>query len=286
MARIRSVKPEYWSDATIATFDYFTRLFYIALWNFADDEGRGRALARELAGFAFPLDEDLPNSEIERAILLLEQSGRITLYLVSGVRHFQINRWKEHQVINKPSKSRYPAPHDDRSSPEPVSQNSGSAPVAIPEVSGKNEGWNLESGSGNLESGSGSVGDASPATHEKPTDPDNDPRIGEVIREAETLMNLVGKINGFAAAAMRRSVITMLEVGEPCEILECLKIRLREKRPRGKPYRFEFLEREFPYLLGQIRGSPAGRNALETQMDEVGEAYDALFEQERSKQKP
>jgi len=110
MARIRSVKPEYWSDATIATFDYFTRLFYIALWNFADDEGRGRALCRELAGFAFPLDDDLPNSEVERALQALANAGRIVLYESSGIRHFQILKFNEHQNINRPTASRLPAP--------------------------------------------------------------------------------------------------------------------------------------------------------------------------------
>lgn len=37
--RIRQIKPSFWSDATIARLTYPARLFYIGLWNLADDAG-------------------------------------------------------------------------------------------------------------------------------------------------------------------------------------------------------------------------------------------------------
>ena len=39
MARIRSIKPEFWVDEKIAKLPKATALFFIALWNFADDQG-------------------------------------------------------------------------------------------------------------------------------------------------------------------------------------------------------------------------------------------------------
>jgi hypothetical protein len=135
MARIRSIKPEFWCDATIATFDFFARLFYIAMWNFADDEGRGRAIVRELAGFAFPLDDDLPNAQIEHAVQAIAQSGRIILYNVSGVRHFQIVNWKEHQNINRPTASRFPAPEEHLSAPQPLTDGSWMPQLRLSEPS-------------------------------------------------------------------------------------------------------------------------------------------------------
>lgn len=39
MARIRTVKPQYWTDGKIARLPDHTALFFIALWNFSDDYG-------------------------------------------------------------------------------------------------------------------------------------------------------------------------------------------------------------------------------------------------------
>ena len=39
MARNRMIRPEFWEDSKIASLRYPARLLFIALWNFADDEG-------------------------------------------------------------------------------------------------------------------------------------------------------------------------------------------------------------------------------------------------------
>lgn len=39
MARIRSIKPEFWTDEKIVKLPYEARLLFIGMWNFADDEG-------------------------------------------------------------------------------------------------------------------------------------------------------------------------------------------------------------------------------------------------------
>lgn len=39
MARNRMIRPEFWEDAKMAKLTPMARLLYIALWNFADDEG-------------------------------------------------------------------------------------------------------------------------------------------------------------------------------------------------------------------------------------------------------
>lgn len=116
MPRIRTIKPEFWSDSIVAELDFFTRLFYIGLWNFADDAGRGRAKAKEINGALFPHDDDVENRQVEEALQNLASKGRIVLYEADGQRYFQIVHWKKHQVINRPSKSSIPAPdgfHED-----------------------------------------------------------------------------------------------------------------------------------------------------------------------------
>lgn len=39
MARNRMIRPEFWEDSKMAKLSPFARLFFIAMWNFADDEG-------------------------------------------------------------------------------------------------------------------------------------------------------------------------------------------------------------------------------------------------------
>jgi hypothetical protein len=108
--RIRSIKPEFWSDQTIVSLDFFTRLLYIALWNFADDHGRNRAISKEISGFAFPLDDEVDNKMVESALQTLAEKGRIILYDANGLRHYQVVAWTKHQSVNRPTDSRIPPP--------------------------------------------------------------------------------------------------------------------------------------------------------------------------------
>ena len=40
MARIRTIKPDFWSDEKIVELTPWARLLFIGLWNFSDDDGR------------------------------------------------------------------------------------------------------------------------------------------------------------------------------------------------------------------------------------------------------
>ena len=39
MSRIRTIKPDFWTDEKIVQLPFEARLFFIGMWNFADDEG-------------------------------------------------------------------------------------------------------------------------------------------------------------------------------------------------------------------------------------------------------
>ncbi len=110
MPRMRYIKPEFWSDPVICSLDLMTRLLYIAMWNFADDEGRNRCISKEIVGFAFPLDDNIQREDVERCILQLSEAGRIVLYDVNGTRHYQVVAFAKHQVVNRPTPSRIPPP--------------------------------------------------------------------------------------------------------------------------------------------------------------------------------
>ena len=111
MPRIRTVKPDFWLDRKLAeglTRDQ--RLFYIGLWNHADDEGRFVANARMLLGLIFPFDMDLNETDVDGFLCALEDLGRVVLYTDKEERYGWIPRFLDHQKINNPSRSRIPAP--------------------------------------------------------------------------------------------------------------------------------------------------------------------------------
>lgn len=57
MARNRMIRPEFWEDTKIAKLSPHAKLFYIALWNFADDEGYIQYDLTWLKAKCFPYDK-------------------------------------------------------------------------------------------------------------------------------------------------------------------------------------------------------------------------------------
>ena len=140
MARIRSIKPEFWGSESITNLSREARLVYIGLWCFADDEGRFRAQIGVLAGQLFPEDDD-GREVVERALAeltgaltedslnphgaLTEDSLRtqsrpmVELYVGPDGHHYgQIVAWAKHQRINRPTPSSLPGPEDRGSRPD------------------------------------------------------------------------------------------------------------------------------------------------------------------------
>lgn len=54
MARIRTIKPDFWTDDVIADLDPLAMLLYIGMWNFADDEGYLKDSVGQLRRQIFP----------------------------------------------------------------------------------------------------------------------------------------------------------------------------------------------------------------------------------------
>jgi hypothetical protein len=138
MARIRTIKPEFWSSPSMAGLNPWGRLLFIALWNWADDTGRGTANPKELAGFAFPNDDEIGAAELPT--LLAEIRGRfgVVFYEVAGRRYYAIPTWEKHQRNERRAKSRYPAPEDgieyDPGPQSPPDQPKSEAPQFVTEV--------------------------------------------------------------------------------------------------------------------------------------------------------
>ena len=102
MARIRTIKPEFWTDEKIVQLPYQARLAFIGLWNFCDDEGRLMDEPDRIKMQVLPADD--VNMEI--GIDILVSSGLIERYENEESSVLVIKNFLEHQVISHPAKSK------------------------------------------------------------------------------------------------------------------------------------------------------------------------------------
>ena len=107
MARIRTIKPEFWSDGDLLKISRDSRLFYIGLWNFADDNGVLEYDVMSLKARIFPID-DVDVSELTANLI---DAGKLIAYEVDGKRYVCAKNLVNHQVIDRPRKSHLPPPN-------------------------------------------------------------------------------------------------------------------------------------------------------------------------------
>ena len=110
MARIRSIKPEFWTSEQVMECSPTTRLMFVGMWNFADDAGRLPYSPKTIKAQIFPGDNVSPD-ELAGMVAELSANGLLVQYSVGGKEYLQITGW-HHQKIDKPQKPKYPAPED------------------------------------------------------------------------------------------------------------------------------------------------------------------------------
>ena len=99
MARIRSIKPEFFTDEDLGRLSPCHRLTFEGLWCYADKEGRLKDRPGYLKTMTLPYD----NIDFESILndLCKNSTGRgkpfITRYSVNNDNYIQINNFKEHQ---------------------------------------------------------------------------------------------------------------------------------------------------------------------------------------------
>jgi len=97
------IDPEFWSDEEIATLSFPARLFYIGLWNFADDEGKGKGHSKLLKAQIFPYDD-----KINIDMLKKEVSIKVEWYKVNNQQYYYLPNFLKHQRIDRPTASKLP----------------------------------------------------------------------------------------------------------------------------------------------------------------------------------
>lgn len=101
MARIRTIKPEFWSSEQVMECSPIARLLFIGLWNFCDDGGNHVDSDRTIKAEIFPGD-DISSQDVRRMLDELSSNGLIVMYSSNGKGFIHVTGW-QHQKIDRPS---------------------------------------------------------------------------------------------------------------------------------------------------------------------------------------
>ncbi len=142
MARIRTIKPELHSSASLARCSVGARWVFVGLFTLADDAGRIRDLPKQILGNLFPLDNDVTVEMVVAWLDELEAVCCIRRYSIDGSNFIYLPGWTDHQRISKPTPSRIPGP------PQGIPGNpaESSVEVEVEVRSGKGNGNGLGAG--------------------------------------------------------------------------------------------------------------------------------------------
>jgi hypothetical protein len=124
VARIRSIKPDFFTSETIASLPLSARLTFIGLWTYVDDNGVGLYNEMLINAAVWPLEEDSLETlaRTREDLASLSRIGLVRVYRDSRKRYLFVTSWDEHQKVDHPRKPRYPRPDTEGCGPviEPV----------------------------------------------------------------------------------------------------------------------------------------------------------------------
>lgn len=211
MPRIRSIKPEFFTSLTIADLPLSTRLTFIGLWTYVDDNGVGPADPRLIRAAVWPLEEAPDILQRTREDLQRLHTARlVTLYEVSGKPLVFVNGWTEHQKVSHPRKPRFLTPDE---VPQRRDQESYDSPESLQSPPEDRESppetLRPEQGAGSREQGEGIEEDAEP-----PASADSPPRadVEQVCQHLADVMEKTGSKRPRIAAKWRTDTRLMLDV--------------------------------------------------------------------------
>lgn len=164
MARIRTIKPEFWQNEQLARLTEHARLLAIALLNHADDAGYFKANAYLVRAACFPFDDD--STKVLGSLQELSSIGFIEVRNDHEKQIGHVCKFREHQRIDKPGASKLQEAFN-TISPQNTGHESNSTNTlgAFPEDSESTQ--RLEQGTGNREQGNGTGNLSSVATATK-----------------------------------------------------------------------------------------------------------------------
>lgn len=137
MARIRSLKPEFWDDRKLArSACRDARMLYMGLWNQADEHGRLNGDLMWLKGRIFPYDDDITTERLAFLLGQLERATCIVRYEVDGDPFIYLPKLGRHQRL-EPDKveSRLPEPPSESRADPDADSSERRADQSVPDAS-------------------------------------------------------------------------------------------------------------------------------------------------------
>lgn len=110
MARIRTIKPQFFTNEDLAELSYGDRLLFVGLWTAADKGGRLEDRPKRLKAALFPYDD----FDVDEGLGRLANAKFIERYDGNRQRLIQIRTWDKHQRPHHTEpESEYPPPPSD-----------------------------------------------------------------------------------------------------------------------------------------------------------------------------
>lgn len=114
MARIRTIKPEFFDDEEVAAMSFPARLAFIGLWGHADREGRMKDRPIRLKARILPFDD----VDMDGLLDEMARHGFIQRYVAGGVNLIQVRTLTRHQQLSpREPESTLPPPPEEKHSP-------------------------------------------------------------------------------------------------------------------------------------------------------------------------
>jgi len=107
MARIRTIKPEFWADEKLSECSLSARLLFIGLLTFADDQGRFEYRPARIRMQVFPCGS-ASLEDVTEWLGELSEHSLIRVYEIDSCRFVDIPNFLKHQRINRPTPSKLP----------------------------------------------------------------------------------------------------------------------------------------------------------------------------------
>ncbi len=102
MARIRTIKPEFFTSEQIVECSTSARLLFVGLWCFSDDGGVHPASVKRIKMEVFPGD-DISTEQVQGLIDELIRAKLIAEFESGGESYWCVLGWKNHQKIDRPT---------------------------------------------------------------------------------------------------------------------------------------------------------------------------------------
>lgn len=110
MAKTRMLKHDLRTSEKVASWPIPLRYFWVLLWGYVDDHGKGKDNPQLIKADCFPLDDDVTADQIDVWLDRFLIDGVVARYTVDGTRYIKVINWSEHQKPPHPSPEKFPGP--------------------------------------------------------------------------------------------------------------------------------------------------------------------------------